>query len=130
MDIVRLGFRFSSFVIESEAGLINVVSVSSLAILSPPLLPGSSLIVIIERLPSWKRESALSLFLITNLATAASSTEESDAPEVQEAQDVRGETTRGEIRRGDPTRVAHGTRRRRRRRSAGQAAEPVSLRGG
>jgi hypothetical protein len=58
MDIVRLGFRFSSFVIESEAGLINVVSVSSLAILSPPLLPGSSLIVIIERLPSWKRESA------------------------------------------------------------------------
>ena len=39
MDIVRLGFRFSSFVIESEAGLINVVSVSSLAILSPPLSP-------------------------------------------------------------------------------------------
>ena len=26
MDIVRLGFRFSSFVIESEAGLINVRS--------------------------------------------------------------------------------------------------------
>ena len=42
MDIVRLGFRFSSFVIESEAGLINVVSVSSLAILSPPLSPPRS----------------------------------------------------------------------------------------
>ena len=39
MDIVRLGFRFSSFVIESEAGLINVRAVSSLAILSPPISP-------------------------------------------------------------------------------------------
>tara|TARA_B100000475_G_scaffold118001_1_gene86086 strand:+ start:367 stop:486 length:120 start_codon:yes stop_codon:yes gene_type:complete len=37
-----------------------------------------------------KEKRPFSLFLITNLATAASSTEESDAPEVQEAQDVLG----------------------------------------
>ena len=130
MDIVRLGFRFSSFVIESEAGLINVVSVSSLAILSPPLSPPQVSLSLSSVSPLGKGKAPFALFLITNLATAASSTEESDAPEVQEAQDVRGETTRGEIRRGDPTRVAHETRRRRGRRSAGQAAEPVSLRGG
>ena len=89
MDIVRLGFRFSSFVIESEAGLINVRAVSSLAILSPPLLPRSHRHYRAPPLME-KEKRPFSLFLITNLATAASSTEESNGPEVQEAEDVLG----------------------------------------
>ena len=62
MDIVRLGFRFSSFVIESRAGLINVVSVSSLAILSPPLSPPQVSLSLSSASPLGKGKAPLCAF--------------------------------------------------------------------